>query len=153
MTERAARPSLFLKHFHRLPRFIWRGLFIFEGAIQIHFGQEIVRIKFQEPRKENLGVSKITRTEFLQTLFVRFEPLQKFWIDLLVSSADESKNVHRFAFTFHLHAGNGAKMNLVTRQFSRWGADKNIHAINSRETLEPRRQINRVADDRGVHPL
>src|SRR4029077_7165051 len=54
---------------------------------------------------------------------------------------------------FHLYAGNRAKMSLVTRQFSRGGADQNIYAINSREPLEPRRQINRVADDRGVHPF
>src|SRR5882762_11256562 len=90
---RNLRFLFFLKHFNRVPRLIRRRLFVIERAIQIHLGQEIVRIKFQEPRKENLGVSKITCTEFLQSLLVRFEPLQKFWVDLLVSSADESKDI------------------------------------------------------------
>jgi hypothetical protein len=43
-----ARSSLFLEHLHRLPRFIRRRLFIFERALQIHLGQRIIGIKFQE---------------------------------------------------------------------------------------------------------
>src|SRR5437762_2071105 len=136
---RSLRSLFFLKHFNCLPLLIRWSLFVFESAIEIHFGQEIIRIKFQELRKENLGVSKVTCTEFLQSLLVRFEPLQKFWVDLLVSSAYESKDIDRFAFAFYLYAGNGAKMNLVTCQFSRRGADENIYAINSREPLEARR--------------
>ena len=44
-------------------------------------------------------------------------------------------------------------MNLVSCQFSCRGANENIHAINSGETFESRREINGVANDCGVHPL
>src|SRR5712692_1784151 len=47
-TERKTEPLFFLKHFHRIPSFVGRLLFVFEGALQIHLGQKIVRIEFEE---------------------------------------------------------------------------------------------------------
>src|SRR5262249_31038462 len=149
----AARTSLFLEPLHRLPRFVRRGLLVSEGALQIHLGQEIVRVKFQEPRKQNLGLSKIACTEFLQSLLVRLEPLQEVWIDLFVSCANESKNIHRFGFAFHLYASNRAKVNIVSHQLGGCRADQNIEAINSSKALDARREIRRVANDRGIHAL
>jgi len=56
-----------------------------EGFVRIQaresryiFCQQIVRIKFQEPRKQNLGLGKIACPEFLQSLFVRLQHIQEF---------------------------------------------------------------------------
>ena len=40
--------SFLVENLHCRPRFIGRRLFVFERAIQIHFGQQVVRIKFEE---------------------------------------------------------------------------------------------------------
>jgi hypothetical protein len=37
-----------LENFDRFPRFVGRRLFVFERALQIHLGQQIVGIEFQE---------------------------------------------------------------------------------------------------------
>jgi len=37
-----------LEDFHRFPRFVGRSLFVFERALEIHLGQQIVGIEFQE---------------------------------------------------------------------------------------------------------
>jgi hypothetical protein len=49
MTRWHILASLLLKHLYCRPSFIRRSLFVFERAIQIHLGQQVVRIKFQEP--------------------------------------------------------------------------------------------------------
>ena len=38
----------FLEHLYSFPRFVRRSLFVFEGTLQIHLGQQIVGIEFQE---------------------------------------------------------------------------------------------------------
>jgi hypothetical protein len=48
---RNPRFLFFLEHLNRFPRFVGWRLLVFQRAIQIHLGQEIVRIKFQETRK------------------------------------------------------------------------------------------------------
>ncbi len=47
-SSKRAGLSFFLKHFYRFPCFVRRRLFVFKRAGQIHLGQQIVRIKFQE---------------------------------------------------------------------------------------------------------
>src|SRR4029077_8555614 len=46
----AAQPSFLFEDFDRFPRFVGRSLFVFECALQIHLGQQIVGIEFQETR-------------------------------------------------------------------------------------------------------
>src|SRR6266498_1162562 len=88
-----------------------------------------------------------------QSLRVRLQPLQEFWIDLFVSGANERENVHGFGFAFHLYASNRAKVNLIPHKLGGGRTDQNIEAINSSEALDSRREIRRVANDRGIHAL
>jgi len=44
----ATRQSFLLENFDRFPRFVGGHMFVFERALQIHFGQQIVGIEFQE---------------------------------------------------------------------------------------------------------
>ena len=48
ITDRLSRLSLFFEHLNRVPCFVRRLLFVFERPIEIHLGQEIVRIEFEE---------------------------------------------------------------------------------------------------------
>ena len=109
----ATRLSFFLEDFHGLPRLVGRSLLIFERAIEIHLGQQIIRIEFEKTREQNFCLDKIACAEFVEPLFVRLEPLQELRIDLFISSPDKREDVYRFAFSFHLHPGNGAQMKFV----------------------------------------
>jgi hypothetical protein len=45
---RCVRKLFLLENFDRFPRFVRRSLFVFQRALQIHLGQQIVGIEFQE---------------------------------------------------------------------------------------------------------
>ena len=40
--------SFFFKDFHSIPGFVWRLLFIFEGALEIHLRERIIRIRLEK---------------------------------------------------------------------------------------------------------
>ena len=48
LTTIAVKKSFLFENFDRFPRFVGRSLFVFERALQIHLGQQIVGIEFQE---------------------------------------------------------------------------------------------------------
>ncbi len=68
------RRSFSLEYFHRIPRFIRRGLFVFQGTLEVHFCQGIFRVKFQEAREQDFRLSEIAIPEFANSFLVRFQP-------------------------------------------------------------------------------
>jgi hypothetical protein len=40
--------SFFFKDFHSIPGFVWRLLFVFEGALEIHLRERIIRIRLEK---------------------------------------------------------------------------------------------------------
>ena len=143
--------SLFLlEYFHRVPLFVGRGLFIFERALEIHLGQRIIRIKFQETREQDFRLREITIAEFANSFLIRFQPDQLFLIERSGPRIHDGEDIDRFGRSFDLGTRDGTQMKFVADQIRRRRTDKNVHSINARQPLQTRRQINRIADHRKI---
>jgi len=133
--------SLFLlEYFDRVPLFVGRGLFIFERALEIHLGQRIIRIKFQEAREQDFSLREITITELTNSFLIRFQPDQQVLIERSVSRVHDGEDIDRFGPSFDLGTRDGAQMKFVANQIRRRRTDKNVHSINARQPFQTRRQ-------------
>src|SRR5437879_7986526 len=98
----AAWLSLLLEHFDRVPSIIRRRLLVLERAIEIHLGQRVVGIEFEETREKDFCLLEITFAKFSDRILVDVEPFQKLRIDIVRARTDEGEGIDRFGFSFHL---------------------------------------------------
>src|SRR4029077_8258002 len=94
--------SFLVEYFHCVPRFVGRRLLVFQGALEIHFRQRIVGIKFQEAREQDFRLRKITIAEFANSFLIRFQPNQQFLIERSGSGVHDGEDIDRFRPSFDL---------------------------------------------------
>ena len=144
--------SFLLEYFHCIPRFVGRGLLVFEGTLMIHFREGMFGIKIQAARKQDFQLREITIKKL-----ARIPSSYVYSPNLTVPDRAQRmprlprsvKTSTSWVLSFDLGARDGTQIKFVANQIRRQRTQKNVHSINARQPFQTRRQINRIAN----HPV